>query len=336
MDGLGRRVARRVNGEFDRAWLYQDALRPIAEIDSDGTFSQFIYTDAAESAPDFILRGGVPLRVVKDYLGSVRLVVNAQSGEIAQELEYDEFGNVTNDTTPGFQPFGFAGGLYDPDTHLVRFGARDYDAITGRWVAKDPLGFGGGDTNLYAYCHGDPVNLVDQNGKNPVAIAIILIGLSIAGDEEHPGAGSEELFTLGISELGGPAAFRWIKAKFFAPGGKLLLRFAQKTASQSFSAGGKFAGKTIANVADELQAGLLSPSDVPVEYVTIEGNNLIVNTRSAVALMRAKVPQTAWRLIDATADEFGNIRSRLLKNGLPSEGTDTIRVTGLGKDASSL
>jgi RHS repeat-associated protein len=167
MDGLGRRVARRVNGEFDRAWLYQDALRPIAEIDSDGTFSQFIYTDAAESAPDFILRAGVPLRVVKDYLGSVRLVVNAQSGEIAQELEYDEFGNVTNDTAQGFQPFGFAGGLYDPDTHLVRFGARDYDSVTGRWMAKDPLGFGGGDTNLYTYCGGDPINLVDLDGREP-------------------------------------------------------------------------------------------------------------------------------------------------------------------------
>jgi len=36
------------------------------------------------------------------------------------------------------QPFGFAGGIYDPDTGLVRFGARGYDAETGRWTAKDP------------------------------------------------------------------------------------------------------------------------------------------------------------------------------------------------------
>jgi RHS repeat-associated protein len=80
--------------------------------------------------------------------------------------DYDEFGNVTRDTTPGFQPFGFAGGLYDPDTSLVRFGARDYDASIGRWVAKDPIGFGGG-VNLYAYCYGDPVNKVDLAGKIP-------------------------------------------------------------------------------------------------------------------------------------------------------------------------
>jgi len=35
-------------------------------------------------------------------------------------------------TSTGFQPFGFAGGLYDRDTNLVRFGARDYDPETGR------------------------------------------------------------------------------------------------------------------------------------------------------------------------------------------------------------
>jgi RHS repeat-associated protein len=64
-------------------------------------------------------------------------------------MDYDEFGNVINDTNPGFQPFGFAGGLYDQDTKLVRFGARDYDASVGRWTAKDPISFNGGDTNLY-------------------------------------------------------------------------------------------------------------------------------------------------------------------------------------------
>ena len=35
--------------------------------------------------------------------------------------------------------FGFAGGIYDPDTELVRFGARDYDPRVGRWTTKDPI-----------------------------------------------------------------------------------------------------------------------------------------------------------------------------------------------------
>ena len=55
---------------------------------------------------------------------------------------------VTLDTNPGFQPFGFAGGLYDADTGLVRFGARDYDAAVARWTAKDPIRWDGGQANL--------------------------------------------------------------------------------------------------------------------------------------------------------------------------------------------
>jgi RHS repeat-associated protein len=77
----------------------------------------------------------------------------------------DTFGNVINDTDPAFEiPFGFAGGLHDRDTKLVRFGYRDYDPDTGRWMAKDPILFAGGDTDLYGYCLNDPVNWVDPEG----------------------------------------------------------------------------------------------------------------------------------------------------------------------------
>jgi RHS repeat-associated protein len=73
-------------------------------------------------------------------------------------------------------PFGFAGGLVDGDTGLVRFGARDYDPQTGRWTAKDPILFGGGDTNLYGYVWGDPVNYIDENGKWAHIVAGALLG----------------------------------------------------------------------------------------------------------------------------------------------------------------
>jgi RHS repeat-associated protein len=65
---------------------------------------------------------------------------------------------------PAFQPFGFAGCLYDNDTKLCHFGARDYDAEVGRWLQKGPIDFGGGDTNLYGYIWHDPINLIDPSG----------------------------------------------------------------------------------------------------------------------------------------------------------------------------
>lgn len=79
-----------------------------------------------------------------------KISFNLQTKEVVQELEYDDLGNQLKNTNPNFQPLGYAGGLYDVDTKLIRFGARDYDPTVGRWTTKDPIGFAGGDTNLYA------------------------------------------------------------------------------------------------------------------------------------------------------------------------------------------
>ncbi len=111
-----------------------------------------------------LVKGGKSYRVLSDHLGSPWLVVDISDGSVAQRMDYDTFGNVIEDSNPGFQPFGFAGGVYDLDTKLTRFGARDYDAEMGRWTAKDPILFAGGDTNLFGYVLGDPVNGIDPNG----------------------------------------------------------------------------------------------------------------------------------------------------------------------------
>jgi RHS repeat-associated protein len=111
-----------------------------------------------------MVRGGNLYRIVADHLGTPRLVVDSQTGAVVQRFDVDEWGNVTEDTNPGFVPFGFAAGLYDGDTGLVRFGARDYDAVVGRWMGKDPILFAGGQTNLYLYVGNDPVNFVDPFG----------------------------------------------------------------------------------------------------------------------------------------------------------------------------
>lgn len=117
--------------------------------------------------PDFMVAAGTTFRLITDQLGSVRQVVNASTGVVAQEITYDPFGEVISDSNPGFQPFGFAGGLYESLTGLTHFGAREYDAGLGRWTSVDPIGFGGGDTNLYGYVVQDPVNLMDPSGFYP-------------------------------------------------------------------------------------------------------------------------------------------------------------------------
>jgi len=133
---------------------------------SNNLVSIFIY-GSRSNVPDYMVKGIETYRIISDHLGSPRLVVNTATSAIAQRIEYDEFGRVLNDTNPGFQPFGFAGGIYDPDTKLTRFGARDYDAETGRWTAKDPLLFESGTANFYTYVSNDPVNGFDPSGLGP-------------------------------------------------------------------------------------------------------------------------------------------------------------------------
>jgi len=176
LDAMNRRIGKTVNDTLVRAWLYQGQLTPVAELDGSGTVvSRFVYATGV-NVPDYLVRGDSTYRLIRDHLGSVRLVVNVASGTVAQRVSYDEFGIETENTNPGWQPFGYAGGLTDSQTGLVRFGARDYDPVAGRWTAKDPIGFAGRDTNLYAYAFNDPVGNIDPTGK---VVPLLLLGWAI-------------------------------------------------------------------------------------------------------------------------------------------------------------
>jgi uncharacterized protein RhaS with RHS repeats len=70
-----------------------------------------------------------------DQVGSLRAISDS-SGTVTKQIDYDSFGNVISDTNTSMTiPFGFAGGLYDRDTGLVKFGFRDYDPAIGRWMS---------------------------------------------------------------------------------------------------------------------------------------------------------------------------------------------------------
>ncbi|MEW8052519.1 MAG: RHS repeat-associated core domain-containing protein [Candidatus Thiodiazotropha sp.] len=164
IDGSNRRVGKKVNDELVQAFLYKDQLNPIAELDGNNNIvSRFIYGSKL-NVPEYMVKGGAVYRIISDHLGSPRLVVDTETSEIVQRVDYDAWGNVIQDTNPGFQPFGFSGGIRDNSTGLIRFGARDYNPETGKWTSKDPIKFEGNDTNLYAYINGNPVNFTDQSG----------------------------------------------------------------------------------------------------------------------------------------------------------------------------
>jgi RHS repeat-associated protein len=144
----------------------------VAQLDgSNNVVARFVY-GSKPNVPDYMVTSGGTYRILSDHLGSPRAIVDVASGNLIETINFDEFGNETDvlaGTLPtGYVriPFGFAGGLYDPDTGLVRFGARDYDAGVGRWTSKDPILFQGGQNNIYVYAGNDPIDSTDSDGED--------------------------------------------------------------------------------------------------------------------------------------------------------------------------
>uniref|UniRef100_UPI0025C6060E RHS repeat-associated core domain-containing protein n=1 Tax=Desulfovibrio sp. UCD-KL4C TaxID=2578120 RepID=UPI0025C6060E len=74
-------------------------------------------------------------------------------------------GNLLFDSNEKFDTYiGFATGLTDKDTGLIHFGHREYDPTIGRFITPDPIGFAGGDVDVYGYCLDDPINFYDRTG----------------------------------------------------------------------------------------------------------------------------------------------------------------------------
>jgi YD repeat-containing protein len=144
IDAQGRRVGKRVGGNLSKQYIWSGSLRIAAELENGAVVSRFIYGNSV-TTPDVIVRKGTTdrlYRVIADHLGSPVYVVNlADPADVWLDASYDEWGNVTSfvldgvdqaaDTSAWPIPQGFAGGLFDADTGLVRFGVRDYDPKVG-------------------------------------------------------------------------------------------------------------------------------------------------------------------------------------------------------------
>jgi len=158
-----QRVAKLVDNVLVEKYLWADLTTLLAIYDKDDNLVQrFEYANSR--MPISLTQNSTKYYLHYDQVGSLR-VVSDTNHNVIKEITYDTYGNIVSDSNESFKvPFGFAGGLYDEDTKLVRFGYRDYDSYTGKWTAKDPIDFSGGDSNLYGYVLGDPVNFWDSEG----------------------------------------------------------------------------------------------------------------------------------------------------------------------------
>ena len=251
-DPLGRRIAKKINGVILEKYLWSGLTQLLAVYDgSDNLVMRFEYADGR--VPNVMTKGGQTYYLTYDQVGSLRAVANS-TGSVVKRIDYDSFGNIIADSAPTFVvPFGFAGGLHDRDIDLVHFGFRDYDPATGRWTAKDPIGFDGGDVDLYGYVLNDPVNLVDPtglywlkdlsdfsaglgdalllgtgqylrdlfniNGVNPCSIAYR------AGSWSSFALGAARLGYAGLAKVGSMVAPSGLKAAAFREGLKNFFRF---------------------------------------------------------------------------------------------------------------
>ncbi|MEJ5343195.1 MAG: RHS repeat-associated core domain-containing protein [Thermogutta sp.] len=106
-----------------------------------------------------------------DHLNTVRDIAkyNSQTGvtTVVNHLIYDAFGKVTSESNPAVDPlFLFTARPFDADTQLQNNLNRWYDARVGRWLSEDPIGFAGGDGNLYRYAGNDVLRVVDPSGND--------------------------------------------------------------------------------------------------------------------------------------------------------------------------
>ncbi len=174
-DALGNRISATRNGATTRYVLDMSGEMPhvIAETNTSNV-PQVYYTHGLGLISS-ILPDGTPRYYHYDMYGNTVALTDA-SGNVTDQYAYhsDPFAfNVTSQGSTN-NPFKFVGryGVMDEGDNIYFMRARYYDAETGRFLNEDPIGFEGGDLNLYAYVGGNPVVGIDPKGlasseKNP-------------------------------------------------------------------------------------------------------------------------------------------------------------------------
>jgi RHS repeat-associated protein len=175
-DAFGRCVKRTLNGST--VYYTYDGPHPIYEWKADGTKAGWnVYGQGIDEillrADYTVISGGQGYFFQQNRLGSVTHLTGF-AGEPIESYRYDTFGMANTYTLGNFNNrFRFTGREHQPSFGIYEYRNRAYHPGLGRFLSEDPSGFGAGDSNLFRYCGGDPVNrrdpfgLVTQNSDAP-------------------------------------------------------------------------------------------------------------------------------------------------------------------------
>ena len=98
-----------------------------------------------------------------DGLGSIVAITDANM-QVVQRYSYESFGRVKVSNRSFKNIYTYTGREWDGEIGLHYYRARYYDPMAGRFISKDPIGFAGGDVNLYRYVGNGPVVWIDPSG----------------------------------------------------------------------------------------------------------------------------------------------------------------------------
>jgi RHS repeat-associated protein len=164
-NGLGMRIARTVDGTQTQYILDPVSSLPsvLAETDTAGNIqAYYIYGLGLVSR---ISTSGSRLTYHFNHRGDT-IALTDNTGNIVDAYAYDEYGKTCNHTGATLNPFKYVGryGVMAEGDNFYFMQARYYSADNGRFLSKDPIGFEGGDYNLYSYVGGNPTLGIDPSG----------------------------------------------------------------------------------------------------------------------------------------------------------------------------
>ncbi len=161
-DGAGNRLEATRDGVVTR-YAYDINGNLIAEADANNTITRYYIHGAGLMA--MVTTGNDLYCYHFDATGHTVALTDADK-QTVNSYAYSPFGALAGGTEAIPQPFKFVGqhGVMNEPNGLYYMRARYYDPRVGRFISEDPLGFDGGDVNLYAYVGNSPVMLVDPWG----------------------------------------------------------------------------------------------------------------------------------------------------------------------------